>query len=428
MTRADVVVFCEAISMAHVVRPLAVGRALSARGFHVVFACGDAYRNLLLSEGIEPVSLFSASPEHALRCIRRSRTIYDDDTLERYVNADLQVLETYRPRLIVGDMRPSLNISAELAQVPYVSLINAYWTRYFAANGRAPETFIATRILGRPLTNALFPFVRRITSQLYARPFNRLRRRLNLRPAGDMFEVMASPFLNLLVDTPCFMPCADLPSHYRYVGPVLWQLNGGDASRWLDHLSADRPVVYFSMGSTGSHELMQTVLNALAGIDCQVVLSTGPNGPPAELPRNCTAVRYAPGRQVLRKSRLLVCHGGNGTIYQALAEGVPIVGLPTFFDQEINMDQVEDLGLGVKVACRKHLPADIRRAVLAVLEDPGYKQRAEAFKRFVKPDPSAQRAADEVGQLLSGLFQAPGPDKPPCASKRVRDFLKERAA
>ena len=49
---------------------------------------------------------------------------------------------------------------------------------------------------------------------------------------------------------------------------------------------------------------------------------------------------------VLNHVDLMICHGGNGTIYQALAQGVPILGLTSIFEQEWNMNRVEELGLG----------------------------------------------------------------------------------
>ena len=45
---------------------------------------------------------------------------------------------------------------------------------------------------------------------------------------------------------------------------------------------------------------------------------------------------------------VVVCHAGNGTIYQALSQGKPIVGVPEFHDQEFNMQRVETFGVGLR--------------------------------------------------------------------------------
>ncbi|MBK7082387.1 MAG: hypothetical protein IPH55_17230 [Betaproteobacteria bacterium] len=55
----------------------------------------------------------------------------------------------------------------------------------------------------------------------------------------------------------------------------------------------------------------------------------------------------ARGSSLLRHSHVVVCHGGSGTIYQAIAAGVPVIGIATFHDQEINLERVEAMHWGV---------------------------------------------------------------------------------
>ena len=43
---------------------------------------------------------------------------------------------------------------------------------------------------------------------------------------------------------------------------------------------------------------------------------------------------------------LMICHGGNGTVNLALSSGVPVLGIPSHFEQEWNLQAVEELGFG----------------------------------------------------------------------------------
>ncbi len=52
---------------------------------------------------------------------------------------------------------------------------------------------------------------------------------------------------------------------------------------------------------------------------------------------------------ILPFAKVMICHGGNGTIYQALAHGVPVLGITSMFEQEWNMQQVRQHGLGESV-------------------------------------------------------------------------------
>jgi len=42
----------------------------------------------------------------------------------------------------------------------------------------------------------------------------------------------------------------------------------------------------------------------------------------------------------------VICHGGNGTIYQALAYGVPLLASTSIFEQEYNMERIREMKLG----------------------------------------------------------------------------------
>jgi len=89
---------------------------------------------------------------------------------------------------------------------------------------------------------------------------------------------------------------------------------------------------------------------------------------------------------VLRHAAVVVCHGGSGTAFGALAAGVPLVVCPLFADQPVNGRVVEAAGAGLLVrpredaALRSLGPADVpplRAAVERVLGEPSYRRAAE---------------------------------------------------
>lgn len=81
----------------------------------------------------------------------------------------------------------------------------------------------------------------------------------------------------------------------------------------------------------------------------------------------------------------LVCHSGLNTVTEALAHGVPLVLAPIRHDQPITAAQVEAAGAGRRVDFARADPAEIRRAIEAVLDDPEPRAAAarvaEAFRR-----------------------------------------------
>jgi len=57
--------------------------------------------------------------------------------------------------------------------------------------------------------------------------------------------------------------------------------------------------------------------------------------------------RWVPEADVLTHAAVVVCHGGSGTTYGALASGVPLVCCPLFADQHRNSRLIDR-------RCRNH--------------------------------------------------------------------------
>jgi hypothetical protein len=75
-------------------------------------------------------------------------------------------------------------------------------------------------------------------------------------------------------------------------------------------------------------------------------LATAGRFRPSGLPPNVVAAEFVPGGEAARRARLVICNGGSSTGYQALYEGVPVLGLPFNFDQSLAMAAIERAGAG----------------------------------------------------------------------------------
>ncbi len=357
-----ILVMGDSMSLAHVARAMVMARRLAREGAEIVFATGAAHAELARREGFDPCEMHCVPPARAYEAIRKGSHIFDMPTLVRYVKSDLALFQRVRPDLIVGDMRLSLNISAELAGLEYWNVLSGYMTNHYAAPRRAPRTLPLTRLLGRHVSAIVFPSLMRVILRQFSASFRRLRRAWGLAPVRDIFDVMASPYRNLIADLPGYAPCADLPDHFDYVGPLLWEPNAPDPA-WLDQVAPDRPTVYVTMGSTGDPNALRRILTSLRDNGWQVLTTTGTHG---AAPDGVFATDLARGSTLLQRSHVTVCHGGSGTVYQSVAHGVPVVGLPTFHDQETNMERVEALGWGEGLDPNRWRPADLHAALARV--------------------------------------------------------------
>jgi UDP:flavonoid glycosyltransferase YjiC (YdhE family) len=125
---------------------------------------------------------------------------------------------------------------------------------------------------------------------------------------------------------------------------------------------------------------LQRVAEAVAPLPVRVLLTLGSRIAADELrlPPNVVAAPFVPHAAVLGQTRLVVTHAGHGTVMAAVTAGVPMVCTPMGRDQHAISGCVERLGLG-RVASMTAPPEELRRTIVATLEDDALHARARTF-------------------------------------------------
>ncbi|XP_036382782.1 UDP-glucuronosyltransferase 3A1-like [Megalops cyprinoides] len=104
---------------------------------------------------------------------------------------------------------------------------------------------------------------------------------------------------------------------------------------------------------------------------------------------NVKLVEWLPQNDLLGhpKARLLVTHGGQNSILQAVYHGVPVLGVPLFGDQFDNLVRIETKGLGLILKPtelqREHLSSTMQR----LIGDRSFKASAMALSRIHRSQP-----------------------------------------
>lgn len=386
--------------LAHTTRPLEIARALRQAGDEVVFAGTGQYMRLPRELDFEVLPLHTIDPQGVLDRSRSGRVgFYSDQDIATCVDAELAMYDRVRPDLVLGDFRLTAGTSCELASLPLAVVLNASWTNYYTGRVRAPEHLAVTRLVGRRFATRFLPWVRHLIATFDAGPFRRYRRRLGLSLPRTVWDVWQGS-LNLIVDIPEYGPTERLPGSFHYVGPIVWEPPAAPPA-WLQQLDPARPTIYFSMGSTGNAAMFDHAVRLFADTDYQCLMTTAGLRTLSEVPANFFVVDYAPGSLLLENSDAIVCHGGNGTIYQAMRQGVPIVGIPTMHDQEFNLDRVEALGVGIHLSELKFRPEHLAAAIERVLDDSSYRTNALRLQEVLRSYDGPSACRDLIHQHLA---------------------------
>lgn len=409
-------------ALAHVSRPLEVARVLRERGHEVHFAGHGAYLPVAAQAGFGTTELPYVSAEEVRRATEAQDFggMFPEAKLREWIDAERALCRAWQPDLLLTDHRSTARTTADLEGLPCVALTNVHMTRY-----RQRPFFTPRRGATRGLLDALLRPVEWLENRLEFALFDRVvfRHLHALRRAWGLparrGQTVEEGHLTLLTDVPEFNPSTELPPHVAYVGPLTWNPRH-PAPRCLAEGRVDprKPLVYVTIGSQG----LPDMLNALGGLARRGVQVLAATGRPLEAgftpPEGVFLETFVDTAWIYGgavKADVALCHGGNGTLYQALQAGVPVVGFANHAEQYHGLRRVEELGVGRgfrRQALAQHGPALLVAAVEEVLHEPRFAQRAEALARRLQTWQGApQRAAHRVEQFaaraLAATRQAP---------------------
>lgn len=379
--RPRVLLIAEAVTLAHVGRPISLAHTLDQTRYEITFATDPRYRCFIgdVPWTFHPIACLDSSV--FLNKLAQGQPVYDVATLHDYVKADLALIDQSRPDLIIGDFRLSLSVSARLAGIPYAAITNAYWSPFAQSSYHAPEHPILSR-MPAVLADSLFRLARPFAFALHTLPLNQVRRTYGLPSLGlDLRTIYTDADYVLYADAPELIPTRTLPSSHHYLGPVLWS-PPQVKPEWWDRVPTDHPSIYLTLGSSGPVRVLSLILRVLGGLPVYVLLASADRTLPIELPANVYSAPYLPGADAAARSALVICNGGSPTSQQALSQGVPVLGIASNLDQFMNMSAVAAAGAGVLMRADRLKPEALQSTVMQLLDHPSFRRAAGKMSEY----------------------------------------------
>ncbi|MFB7632008.1 activator-dependent family glycosyltransferase [Streptomyces sp. NPDC056149] len=197
--------------------------------------------------------------------------------------------------------------------------------------------------------------------------------------------------------------------------PMRFVPYGGPATvpRWL-WTPPERPRVALTMGvsatdhGAGYEFSVQDVLASLADLDIEVVATV----PEAEqrtltrVPDNARLVPYVPLHALAPTCSLAIHHAGFGTLLTMAQHPMPQLLLPWDFDGPTLARQAAAQGGSLVIGADRATPAAVREAVLRLLGEPGFRERARALRDELTALPTPNELVPEL-ERLTAEFRSP---------------------
>lgn len=240
----------------------------------------------------------------------------DEDFADRFE----QVIRTVAPSLVCLDLSP----------VPWLYLVRfpeiprAYVTNFFLTDLMDFETHQ----------------VRHLAANRDA--LSRRRSRRGLAPLDDAKSLYRADAV-LLCDPPALARrCATVTEPYHLTGPCVWQPAASDGQR-----APTGRYLFVTLGSTGRSRLPKRQIERLRRrLDCASTAWVLGDGHVRRPGKHDLVLSNVPLDSALRGAELAVTHGGAGSTYAALCEGVPVAVSPAHRNHEILGEVLAGAGIG----------------------------------------------------------------------------------
>ncbi|MBL7933544.1 MAG: hypothetical protein JNL60_16685 [Bacteroidia bacterium] len=267
--------------------------------------------------------------------------------LERVFLSQVQAIKKLKPNRVIGDTSPTLKMAAEYCEVNYTALMNGYMSRHYACLRMLPQSHPGYPYLSKVPPNirkVIVRFAEWISFRLVHKPFKELRRKYGLKYIFNYLSEMEGD-LNLLCDDDYLFPQKKLPANYKMIGPLIYE-GGENISDILKDLRADKKNILVCMGSSGDWKALQFLSSPLYN---RFTIITAGDRDHIITGDHVVARPFLCLKSVLPHCSMLICHGGNGTIYHGLRNHLPILCLTSHFEQEWNVQRLEALNLGIHI-------------------------------------------------------------------------------
>jgi UDP:flavonoid glycosyltransferase YjiC (YdhE family) len=365
---------------------LPLARAAAAAGHGVAVATGEPIRGVAEADGFEA---FNAGPSFAaikeafvaqfgpLEYIPREQhrpfffgQVFTGIELPARLPELLAVVDKWQPDLIAAELSEFAGpLAAELTGIPHVTCGYGPMLEPEVADvaaAAAAEHYVAA---------GLAPASARLYRSLYLDPcppslqvpaVRTIERRIAVRPEPPGTDTVAEP-------------------------------------GWLRALP-QRLTVYVTLGTVWNNDpvFFRIMLASLAGRPVNVIAALGPGKDPAALgpqPPNVRVCDFIPHAQLLGHCDLVICHGGAGSVLDALSAGLPLLIAPQAADHFYNAGRVVAAGAGRSMPDANLTPASVSRELDLLLGDARYRDAARAIAAEIAAMPPASDALTALTAL-----------------------------
>ncbi|XP_048588537.1 UDP-glucuronosyltransferase 2B7-like [Nematostella vectensis] len=240
------------------------------------------------------------------------------------------------------------------------------------------------------LRNTLVYFATHAGYKFVLQPvFEDIKQKYNITPERTYAESLGREEMTLFLADPALEYIFPLLPGHKLIGPVTVSPPKPLPRNLQKVIDSSDGVVIVSFGSNILSSLPRKDIDVLAeafGQLKETVFWRIKGYIPANLSPNIKTVEWLPQNDLLanQKTRVLVSHLGQNSLYESSYHGIPLVGVPLCADQFDNAVLAEDRGLGLSVDINTVTADQLYRTIRRVVDEPRFKENAARISRLMQ--------------------------------------------
>jgi len=343
-TLKPVILFFPFDLLSHYTRSIQLAKSIHDK-YDIYFCSSEKYNDQIVEAGFGIFNCETFDPQVVLEDSSKFKFSWlNYENLKRVFQSQVKIIKKLSPVIVIGDTAPTLKMAAEYTKTTYISIMNGYMSKYYALTRKVSKDHLAAKFQ-KDLPKALFNKMTRTGEQvafhLIQRSFNRLRKENNLKKFKMYLDELEGDY-NIICDDEEMFPQKMMPENYKIIGPLYYRSDKKEPE--IEEIIVNGKLnILANVGSSGDLKLFSFLKNDY--FQNYNIIVTGEKNNKL-LGKNIFNYKFINNSAILDKIDLVLSHGGNGTIYQSLAYGVPLICATSIFEQEWNVQRIEELNYG----------------------------------------------------------------------------------
>lgn len=373
--------------LSHVMRCLALAQGLRKEGFMVGFALKNTLVEFVKKYGYSDVYAITDEYDNPIDYFERLKILCAPSHIEQCLKDELEVIDKFKPDLIISDFRFTSGISAEISGICWGSFIHSFEP----LSGRKPVEETLHRA-------GLVDFsVKKINEilRIHTKNFHPFLEKTKLSETVDLWELLISPHFSFIPCIPTISKLGGQENNIHYVGPVTVALDkkiSNVLNRIDSNLDIDTniPSVYVRMNFVSQSyrevvkKCLQTIIETFKESKIQVILSTQLSLPDVHS-SNIKITSFVPSNLIMKMDKVIVVGSGSHTTsLETLAHGLPLFILPFGFERLLNAQRLKETGASEWLSPERANREQLEEAITRLLNQNSYKSAAEKQQKIIQ--------------------------------------------